>query len=129
MEDAWVAKALSFVGTCSARSELTLVSQRITRAFRVRRIMARFPTGCQNLMSLAFFLSGDDEAPSSGRPTGISVLQDLGQVDYVRGEGVLLTLDHTVEMAAEGSYLKVYADNQDYYEHAVDVLVQVEVMG
>lgn len=123
----WVSKTLMFAGTCPARGELTVVSQRISRLFRTRRFSVRFPAGCINLLGLSFFVAQDDEAPAAGKPSGISVLQDYGQVDSVRGEGVQIVLDHVVGGGASGAYLKVYAANADFYAHAVDVDIEIEV--
>ena len=120
-------KTVMFAGTCSARSELTLVSHRIMRPFQTKTFTIRFPTGTNNLMSLRFYYAGDPEAPASGRPSGISLLQDYGQVDYVRGEGIQITLDHVVADVHAGGYLKVYANNTDFYDHAVDVDIEIQV--
>ncbi|HAM56140.1 MAG TPA: hypothetical protein DCQ64_12350 [Candidatus Rokubacteria bacterium] len=123
----WIAKTLSFAGTCTARSVLTLVSRRIMRPFRTRQVTARFPAGCLNLMSLRFYAADDNSAPTSGPPSGISLLQDYGPTDAIRGEAVQIVLDHVVASRDAGSYLKVYADNTDYYDHAVDVDITIEV--
>lgn len=123
----WVGKTVSFAGTCVARSEKVLVSAPMMRAFRLRRIHIQFATGTQNLMALRFFVSADEEAPASGKPSGMSLLQDYGQVDYVRGEGCSLTLAHVVEAKEGGMWLKVHADNTDYYDHAIDVQMELEV--
>jgi len=123
----WVSKTVMFAGTCLARGEVTLVSQRIVRTFRTRRLTIRFPLGCGNLLGLRFYLAEDSQAPASGVPSGISLLQDYGQVDTVRGDGVQIVLDHVVLSAAGGAYIKVYAANTDYYDHAIDVDVEIEV--
>jgi len=125
----WVPKTLMFAGTASARSVKTLASDRITRPFRLSSITIRFPAGTQNLLALSFYLSHDDEAPTTGKPSGISLLQDYGQVDYVRGDGVQVTLNHTVEVDPAGAYLKVYADNTDWYDHAIDVDIELLVQS
>ena len=123
----WVSKTVSFAGTCSARGELCLCSDKIMRPFRTRSINVRFPQGTQNLMSLQFFLSPDDETPSSGQPSGSSLLQDYGQVTYVRGDATNIELAHFVFCNAGGFYLKVYADNNDFYDHDVDATITIEV--
>lgn len=125
----WVSKTLLFAGTCSARSVKTLVSQRITRPFRTRQLTIRFAPGCANLMALTFFAADDDQAPAAGRPSGISLLQDYGQGDYVRGDGDQIVLNHVVHAAAGGVYLKVHADNTDWYDHAIDADIEIEVQA
>jgi hypothetical protein len=119
-------KTIAFYGTCSARSELVLVSRRIGQPFRLRKIHARFADGCQNLLALAFVVSPDAQAPSSGRPTGVSLLAETGQVDYVVGNNDSKDLEHTVELRQSGLYAKVHADNDDFYAHAVDVQLTIE---
>lgn len=123
----WVPKTLMFAGTCSARSVLTLVSQRITRRYRTRQITCRFPVGTLNLLTLTPYLSGDDEAPAAGAPAGIKLLQDYGQVASIRADGEQIVLDHMVSPDTAGSYLKIYAVNTDFYAHAVDVDITIEV--
>lgn len=125
----WVSKTLMFAGTCSARSVKTLVSQRITRPFRTRQLTVRFAPGCSNLMALTFFAADDDQAPTTGKPSGISLLQDYGQVDSVRGDGEQIVLNHVIHVAAGGVYLKVHADNTDWYDHAIDLDVEIEVQA
>ncbi len=119
-------KTVSFYGTCAARSVVTLVSKRIQSPFRLRRIQASFPSGCNNLLALRFFMSRDLSAPAAGEPTGTSLLRDYGQVDYVVGEGEQKSMDHGISVAEAGSYLKVYAVNDDFYDHAVDVQMEIE---
>jgi hypothetical protein len=120
-------KTVSFGGTCAARSTAVLVSKRIMRPFALREIHVHFPLGCQNLVTLAFYASPDDEAPSTGGPTGVSLLADYGQVDWVRGDGVSKVMAHTVRFEAAGVWLKVYAANVDYYEHDIDVEMEIDV--
>jgi len=119
-------KTVAFYGTVSANSELTLVSPRICSGFALKRILVTFAPGCENLVALRFFYSLDDHAPSSGYPSGINVLRDYGQVDYVVGDDVQKNLDHEVEILEGGAYLKVHADNDDSYPHSVDVQMFIE---
>ena len=95
-----VSKTLMFAGTCPARGEITLVSDWISRPFQTRQITIRFPVGTLNLLALQIFLAGDDDAPTTGPPSGIDLLQDYGQVDYVRGDGYQIVLNHVVRVTA-----------------------------
>jgi hypothetical protein len=76
---------------------------------------------------VSFYIAPDVQAPSSGKPSGVSLLQDYGGVDSVRGEGVQIVLNHEIEVRQGGSCLKVYAVNDDYYDHSVDVDVEIQV--
>lgn len=119
-------KTVSFFGQCSARSELTLVCPKITHGYKVKKIRAKFASGCVNKMLLRFYIAEDDEAPSTGAPSGTSMLRDYGQVDYVTGENDAKDMQHEVEQSEGGSYLKVYANNTDYYAHDIDVQITIE---
>jgi len=121
-------KTVAFYGTVSANSEVTLVSPRIATPFCVRRILVCFAPGCENLVALRFFYSLGSDAPSSGAPSGVNILSDYGQVDYIVGDDVLKELFHDVEVSEGGAYLKVYADNDDAYPHTVDVQVFIELI-
>jgi len=120
-------KTVSFVGTCPARSGVTLVSKRIQTAFRLMGIAVRFASGCNNLLRLHFYWGLDSSGPGSVAPGGVSLLRDYGQVDYVVGEGESKWLEHGLAVDAGGSYLKVYAENDDWYDHAVDVQMFLEI--
>jgi len=119
-------KTVAFYGTVSANSEVTLVSPRIATPFCVRRILVCFAPGCENLVFLRFFYSLGSDAPSSGAPSGVNILSDYGQVDYIVGDDVLKDLEHEVEVPGGGAYLKVYADNDDAYPHSIDVQMFIE---
>jgi hypothetical protein len=121
-------KTVSFSGLCDALSSKVLVSPRIARRFILKGIDARFAVGCENKLKLRFYYSRDDEAPTSGEPSGVSMLSDYGQVDYIVGDQDSKYLLHEVEVEEAGSYLKVYAVNDDYYDHAVDVQMYIEPM-
>ncbi len=119
-------KTVSFYGMCPARSTVVLVSKAITHAYDVKRIRASFRVSADNLLQLEFFVSPDSDAPSSGKPNGLSMLADYGQVAYVVGNDEVCDMQHEVESDSGGSWIKVYANNSDYYEHAVNVQVFIE---
>lgn len=120
-------KTVSFYGTCLARSEKTLVTPMISRKFTIKKVSARFPSGSNNLIKLYFFYSIDDDAPAAGRPSGTSILQDYGQVEYIVGNNDSKIMNHNVEVKNGNMYLKVYAYNEDYYDHDIDVQMEIEI--
>lgn len=124
---ATILKTVAFYGVAPARSGVTLVSKRISTLLRLRGIVATFPVGTLNLLLLRFYASLDQEAPAATQPSGVSLLRDYGQVDYLAGDGEQLRLDHDVLVAEAGSYLKVWALNSDFYEHAVNVQMTLEI--
>ena len=119
-------KTVSFFGVCALSAELTLVSKRIGHPYRIKHISTRFAPGCNNLMPLRFYTSLDDQAPATGEPSGISMLRDYGQVDYVTGNADTKEMDHELEVNEAGSYLKVYAVNADTFEHSVNVQITIQ---
>ncbi len=54
------------------------------------------------------------------------MLQDYGQVDYVVGNDDTKDMQQDVSMHESGSYLKVYAQNSDTFDHTIDAQVTIE---
>jgi len=119
-------KTVTFHGVCLARAELTLVSKRIGTPFKLKGIHVTFALGCINLLLVRCFTAADDEAPAAGQPNGVSILRDYGQVDYLVGDDTKKEILHELEVAESGSWLKVHAENADFFDHAVDVQIQIE---
>lgn len=122
-----ILKTISFYGVAPARSGVTLVSKRVSTPLRLRGIVATFPVGTLNLLLLRFYVSLDEEAPATTPPSGVSLLRDYGQVDYLAGDGEQFRLDHDVHVAEAGCYLKVWGVNTDFYDHAVNVQMTLEI--
>ncbi len=121
-------KTVSFYGVCAATATLTLVSRRINQEYKIKEIAASFAPGADNLMTLRFFLAIDDQAPAAGAPSGVSMLQEHGQVDYVTGDDHVKKMKHEIVVKDRGSYLKVYAANADAFEHSVDVQITIDIV-
>ena len=119
-------KTVSFHGTCAAGATVVLVSKRIGHPYEVKHITCTFAPGCDNLMQVKFYTSYDDEAPAAAEPSDISMLRDYGQVDYVIGNANQKRMEHDLEVNNSGSYLKVYANNSDTFDHSVDVQMEIE---
>jgi len=96
------------------------------RPFELRRICCRFPVGCVDLVKLRFYSSPDSDNPTAGPPNGLSMLADYGQVDYIIGDGDEKQMEHELEINHTSTYLKVYAQNDDYFAHLVDVQMYIE---
>lgn len=122
-------KTVPFFGSCTARSEVTLVSGRISTAFVLRSIRVSFAAGCWNELRVKVFIATDDEAPASGEPSGVNVFEDYGHVGYVVGNGELVGMLHDVEVRHRGSFLKVYAENLGYEDQDVNGQLGIELMG
>jgi hypothetical protein len=57
------------------------------------------------------------------------MLREHGQVDYIVGDADQKDMEHEVEVAQGGSYLKVYAVNSDTFDHSIDVQMTIETMS
>ncbi len=119
-------KAVSFYGTCPALSEITLVSKRISSPFITKEVQAHFALNTNRLLELDFYISLDDQAPSSDRPTGMSFFSEYGQIDYITGDNETKRLRHSSIITEGGSFLKVYAKNNDNFDHTIDVQIIIE---
>jgi hypothetical protein len=121
-------KTIAFFGSCPARGEVVLASRCIVYPYRVERIACRFPPGCANLLRLRFLLAADGNVGTGAAVSGVSMLRENGQVDYVVGDDCSKTVDHEVEQPEGQTFLKVHAVNQDFDPHGVDVQITVEVL-
>ena len=111
----------SFFGTVSAVAEQILVSKRIGYAFKTSSIVCSFPVGTNRLVNLQFFVSPDPTDPVSGRTSGSNILEALGNVDYITGDGEQKTFSHEIVYNNTPNWLKVRAVNSDFFDHTVDV--------
>ena len=119
---------LTFSGTVAANGELTLASRKLDFAYRVVEVRATFPPGLGRLVRVSFIVSNDPTVPSTGKPSGQSVLGQYSVNDYFVGDGEWKQLYCGVDVPQRGSWLKVYAVNSDSVPHAVDVQAVLEKM-
>lgn len=117
----------SFQGTVAANSKKTLRSNRIDLPFGTKRIRAAFALGCNRLLRLSFYISPDQSTPTTEPPTGINIFAQLGASQYITGEDNIIDFQHEIGIKTAGYYLKVYADNQDTYEHTIDAQITIEI--
>jgi len=121
-------KTIAYYGTAGSRSEVVLSSRAIQYPYRVLTTKARFAPGTQNLLRIRLLLAADDSTGTGASVSGVSMLGDNGQVDYLVGDNDSKTIDHEVIQQTGGSYLKVHATNDDWYDHAVDVQITIETL-
>lgn len=121
-------QTITFSGTCLAAAELTLVSKRINYPFRVISFNASFALNTNRTLQLSPFVSPDPTAPTTGKPTGINILQTLGEVEYLVGDDEQKKLEHEITVNESGSYIKIYANNTDTFDHTVDAFVVIETL-
>jgi len=117
---------LHFHDTVNALSEKTVVSERIMFPFVIQRVAIGFAPGCNRLVRIKIFVSGDDSAPSSGEPSGTNIFAQYGQRDYVVGDDAVVEFPHQIDVPERGMFLKVYANNLDSNDHTIDTHVTIE---
>jgi len=117
-----------FHSTVAANSNKTLVSRKLSFPFMTRKIIASFMLNTNNLLTLQYFISGSDAAPTTSPPDGVNLLSLFGHVGYITGDDSDFTLEHEFEIDTYPSYLKIYAVNSDAFEHTILSFVEIEVM-
>ncbi len=122
-------QTIIFSGTCTANSELTLVSKRIDFPFRIKKFVPSFALGTDKTLQIKLFVSRDKVAPSTGEPTGVNILGLFGEDPYVIGDDEQKEMDMSIDYEEQGYYIKVYANNTDNFDHTVDVYVIIETIN
>lgn len=117
-----------FKGTCLANSEKTLVSERLTFPFRIEKIIVAFALNTNHTLQLIPFISWDPSTPSIGKPTGQSLFSPYGNVEYLSGDDEHEEHSHQILIKRMGSYLKIYANNTDSFDHTIDAQISITVI-
>lgn len=117
---------LPFFGSVPAGGELTLVSQFLSFPYLISELIASFALGTNRTLQLRFVLSRDDEAPATGIPTGTDLLSIHGQVPYLVGDDERKSFPHEIQVPESGTYLKVYGNNTDAFEHTIDSQIIID---
>ncbi len=120
-------QTISFVGTVAAGSEKVLVSRILGFPFTVRKVTANFSLNQNRTVKISFFHSPDEDAPSSGKPSGSNLLQYSSNQPYLVGDddSKNLRLDHFA--SSWPTWLKIHADNSDGFEHDIDCQIEIEI--
>jgi len=119
---------IPFHDTVAASSRKTLKSQRIDYPVKVKKIRGSFAPGCNRLLQLSFFLSPDDETPTTDYPTGVNIFAELGESIYLVGDDNVVELEHESQSLSGGVYIKLHAYNTDVFSHTIDAQITIEVM-
>lgn len=121
-------QTISFFDTVDLSSNLTLISGKLTSAFKTKRIRASFPSGVNRLMRLRFYIVGTPDAPTTSAPIGTNLLSSVGQVDYITGDDNVIEFDHEIMSPESNKYIAVYAENADVFAHTIECQVTVEYL-
>ena len=119
---------ISFAGTVTAGTGLTLVSPRIASPFRVEKVLASFALNTNRTVQIKPFVAIDDAAPTTTEPSGINILEEFGQVNYVVGDDEQKEILQQFTNVTGGGYVKIYANNTDTFDHTVDVVVTISLL-
>jgi len=117
---------LSFYGSVSASSRNTFVSSKIAFPYMIRRIRVKYALGHNGLVQHKFFISLDPTAVTSGEPSGVNILEQYGNVDYVVGDDDVMVLHDNTFVDQKNTWIKVLAINTDTYVHTVNVIVEID---
>ena len=120
-------RTVCFFGTCLAFSSTVLVSQRVSSPYTIDEIRASFALNTNRTLKLYFFVSADPTAPTIGEPAGFNCLDEYGQVSYLTGDDEQKSIKNNTIIREHPSWLKVYAVNEDFNDHTIDVQVDITI--
>jgi len=117
---------INFYTSVAAGSKKTVKSEKIPFKFKVTLIEVRHDINDQQKTKVGIFSSHSDDTPTTKPPLGTNLIKQYSQEEWIRGNGEIrkFVLDHKVR--EEDSYLKMYLDNTDTFEHQAWARVQIE---
>lgn len=118
-------RAIPFHDTVAAFSEKTLVSKRIRFKYKRVRVRVHFVLNTNYTLKIKPIISGDQDAPTTGEPQGSNFLDQLGHVDYMVGDDEVKEAIYYLEVEQEGTWVKIYAKNEDSWPHTIDAVVHL----
>ena len=118
---------IAFYGSVGASSRTTLVSKKISLPYVIDNVRIKYALGHAATTQHKIFISQDNDAPTSGEPTGHNILEQMGHVDYVVGDDDVMDLPDNSVMHQSPSWLKVLAINTDASNtHTINVLITID---
>lgn len=120
-------QTISLVGSVSAGSTKVLASRPLPGNIRIKRITASFALNQARLVQISPFLSFDAEKPSSGFPGGTNLLQFVSSQHYLVGDDDTKVIELDYLVTDTPTWLKVYANNTDGFDHDVDVQIIIAI--
>lgn len=119
---------LPFHDICPADSNITLVSRKLSFPFKTRRIVASFALNTNCLLELRYVIGQGDAAPTATQPDGVDLLSLFGHVGYLTGDDSDFSIEHQFSVDTFPNYLKIYAINNDAFQHTILSFVEIEVL-
>lgn len=122
-------RTISFVGTVAAGSTKVLVSKSLGSPYTIVRLKADFALNQARKVEISFFLSYDKETPATGLPGGNNLLQSVSSQSYIVGDDNQKSADIEIDVSDSPSWLKVYAENKDGFDHDIDCQIVIDIQN
>jgi len=117
---------MQLVGTVGPGSQLCLVSQHITFAYRLRSGEIHFPLGASNLVQVYPFLSFDASAPTTELPAGTPLFAWLSINPYLVGDNAQIEFPIDLPVQVRGTWIKAHIINTDVFAHTISALFTIQ---
>lgn len=117
---------LQLVGSCAPLSQVSLVSQHITFAYRILKISVTFALSTDFLVQVYPFLCADPSSPTTALPPGTPLLSWLSPNPYLLGEDCVVSLTLDLQVPRRGTWLKAHIVNDDAFPHTISVLMTLQ---
>lgn len=116
---------IPFDATVSANSEKTVASKSIPFDFRTERFNLSFALNTNRTVKASWIISGDDNEPTTGKPSGQNPFTGLGHVDYFVGDDEQVDIRHQTSTFQRPRHVKLYLNNTDAFQHRVHGFVTI----
>jgi len=121
-------QTLHFFDTVDANSNKTVVSTHLRVPYWIKYHRVRFPEGTERKLKIYLYYSWDPETPTTQPPEGHNFLSDYAATPYIVGDGETVEGPDESLVREMGSWLKVYAVNEDSFEHTIDVDITIDMI-
>jgi len=119
---------VNFVAQIAASTAQTFISRLIKRNFFLLGVRMSFNLGQDRKVHHYISVSEDDSLPGSLPISGFNPLSEFSEYDYLTGNDDFKEVYCYAPSRRRDSYIKLFVDNQDVFEHDVDVQVFLEIL-
>lgn len=117
---------LQLSDVCAPLAELTIVSQHITFAYRIRSISLHFGPNTDFLVRVAPLVAFDPSVSLDGLPSGTPLLAWLSTDPYLLGNDYVIDIGVDMLVKRRSSWLKAHIINDDAFPHTISVSWEIE---
>jgi hypothetical protein len=114
-------------GSAPAGALTCFVSHLIKRPFITRTWAVSFNLNQQRLVKHYLYVSPDDFPVAALPDSGFDVLSEHSPTSYLVGDDQSKIIHYEATMENGNGYLKVYAQNDDAFNHDVDVQITIDI--